>query len=103
MSIQEQAEFWDTHDSAEYEDEFEDVDDDFEFIVVRSQKKQPMTVRLEPDVLTLLAREANSVGVGPSTLARMAILKYLKDNGRGTILPKSERKPARRKGSRGAA
>lgn len=104
MTVEEEAEFWDTHDSTEYEDEFEDVDDDIEFIVLREQKKQPMTVRLEPDILTLLTQEARSQGVGPSTMARMAILKYLKDSGRGTIIRRPKTKTTRRrKGSRGAA
>ncbi len=103
MTIEEEAEFWDTHDSADYEDEFEEMEEDIEFLMVHSQKKKPMTVRLEPDILTLLAREAKSQGVGPSTLARMAILKYLKETGRGTVLTAQERKASPRKRSRGAA
>jgi hypothetical protein len=103
MTIEEEAEFWHTHDSADCEEEFKAMDQDIDFLMVRSQRKKPMTVRLEPDILTLLAREAKSQGIGPSTLARMVILKYLKDSGRGTVLPAHERKPTQRKGSRGAA
>ncbi len=99
-NIQEEAEFWDTHSTTEFEDEWEQMDDDIEFIVVRGQPKKPMTIRLEPDVVTLLTQEAKSVGVGASTLARMAVLKYLKDCGRGTVI---HRETAKRKRSKGAA
>lgn len=99
-NIREEAEFWDTHSTTEFEDEWEPMAEDTEFIVVRGQPKKPMTIRLEPDVLTLLTQEATSVGVGASTLARMAVLKYLKDCGRGTIIRKDAPK---RKRSTGAA
>lgn len=98
--IQEEAEFWDTHDSADYEDEFEPLDEQLEFVMVRAQPKKPMTIRLEPDVVALLTQEAKSVGVGASTLARMAVLKYLKDCGRGTMV---QRETPKRKRSKGAA
>ena len=103
-SIQEEAEFWDTHDTTDYA--WEEVDDDLEFIFVKEQNKKGMTVRLEPDILTLLTHEAREQGIGPSTLARMIILGYLKDSGRGTILRKDgekRRTPAARKRTKGAA
>jgi|CXWL01.1.fsa_nt_gi hypothetical protein len=105
MTIQEEAEFWDTTDSAEYEDEFVDVTDDDEYgvgIALRSQKKRPMTVRLEPDIITLLTQEAKSQGIGPSTLARMVILRHLKDSGTGTYI-KRPKKTAKRTRTRGVA
>ena len=98
-NLQEERDFWDTHDSADYEDEFEPIDEDIEFIMVRAQPKKPMTIRLEPDVVTLLTQEAKSVGVGASTLARMAVLKYLKDCGRGTMIPSATPKRKRSKGA----
>lgn len=99
-TIQEEAEFWDTHSTTEFEDEWEPIEEDIEFVMVRAQPKKPMTIRLEPDVVTLLTREAKSVGVGASTLARMAVLKYLKDCGRGTMI---HREAPKRKRSKGAA
>ena len=101
-TIQEEAEFWDTHSTEDFA--WEDVDDDegVEFIGLRLQKKQPMTVRLEPDIITLLTQEAKSQGIGPSTLARMVILKHLKDSGTGTYI-KRPKKPAKRPGVRGVA
>jgi hypothetical protein len=103
-SVQEEAEFWDTHSTEDFDwDDDGEVVDGQDVVVVRQQKKLPMTVRLEPDILTLLTQEARSQGVGPSTMARMAILKYLKDSGRGTMVRRPKTKPTRRKGSRGAA
>lgn len=99
-TVQEEAEFWDTHSTTEFEDEWEPIDEEIEFVMVMAQTKKPMTMRLEPDVIKLLTQEARSQGVGASTLARMAVLKYLKDCGRGTIIRKGAPK---RKRSTGAA
>jgi hypothetical protein len=72
-SIQEEAEFWDTHDTAEYEDEFKPVR-------VRFAKNlsQGITVRLDPDTLGELRALAHEKGIGPTTLARMWILEHLR-------------------------
>jgi hypothetical protein len=101
--VQEEAEFWDTHDTSDFD--WEEMDDDVEFILVKDQPKKGMTVRLEPDILTLLTREARDQGIGPSTLARMIILGYLKDSGRGTILrgATTKKRAPQRKRSKGAA
>jgi hypothetical protein len=99
-TVQEEAEFWDAHSTTEFEDEWEPLDEEIEFVMARAQPKKPMTIRLEPDVITLLTKEAKSVGVGASTLARMAVLKYLKDSGRGTMI---HRETPKRKRSKGAA
>ncbi len=74
-SIAEEAEFWDTHDSAEFEDEFETVTD---VTFVRAKRKRGLTVRLEPETLAALSRAAREQGIGPSTLARMWIVQRLK-------------------------
>ena len=102
-TLEEEVQFWDDHDTTEFEDEFEPIDDDIEFILLRQQPKTPMTVRLETDIHVLLKQEALSQGVGPSTLARMAILTYLKDSGRGTIIRNKaaarRKQPKRAKGA----
>jgi hypothetical protein len=89
MTIAEEAEWWDTHDTAEYEHEF--VDDDLVF--VPGGRKRPMTVRLEPELVSALTSEAKARGVGASTLARMLIIEHLR------------RRPSRpvRRGAKGAA
>ncbi|MBI4318736.1 MAG: hypothetical protein HY675_09620 [Chloroflexi bacterium] len=75
-TIQEEAEFWDTHSTAEFEDEFEEVKD-VRFVVRRSSVDKALTVRLDKDTFVRLAEEARVQGVGPSTLVRMWILERL--------------------------
>ena len=73
-SIEEAAEFWDSHDSTDFEDEFEDVED---VKFVRAKAKKSITVRLEDETLAALTEEARAKGIGPSTLVRMWILERL--------------------------
>ena len=77
-TIEEEAEFWDTHDSAEFEDEFEEIDEPVEVLMYRSAPKKALTVRLEPDLIDMLAGVARAKGIGPSTLARMWIMDQLR-------------------------
>ncbi|HZS86508.1 MAG TPA: CopG family antitoxin [Chloroflexota bacterium] len=74
-TIEEEAAFWDTHDSAEFEDEFEDVTD---VRFVRGGPKKGLTVRLEEETIAALTAEARRIGVGASTLARIWILERLR-------------------------
>lgn len=76
-TIEEEAEFWDTHSLAEFEDELEEVTD-VRFVVTRGEPKKPMTVRLGQTDLARLTKQAQKLGVGPSTLARMWILERLR-------------------------
>ncbi len=71
----EEAEFWDTHDSTEFEDEFTEVDD-VQFVM--KTHKKPLTLRLEEQSLNELRKIAREKGIGPSTLARMWILERLR-------------------------
>lgn len=75
-TIEEEAEFWDTHSTAEFEDEFEEVSD-VQFVVTRARPKKGITVRLEEDSLAVLREEARAKGIGPSTLIRMWVLERL--------------------------
>ncbi len=74
QSRQEMAEFWDTHDFADYMDEFKPVK-------VRFAKNlsQPISIRLDPETLTELRSRAREKGIGPTTLARMWILEHLRE------------------------
>jgi hypothetical protein len=63
-TLEEEAEFWDTHDSAEFEDEWEPV----EFEVARPLMHQ-FSVRLEGPVFHRLVAIAKRRGVPTSTLA----------------------------------
>ena len=74
-SIEEEAEFWDTHSSAEFEDELEEVTD---VMFVKAGPKKAITVRLDENTLAALTEQARVEGVAPSTLARMWILERLR-------------------------
>lgn len=73
-SIEEEAEFWDTHDSTEFEDEFEDLPG---VKFVRARPKKAVSVRLDEATMSALTREARAKGIGPSTLVRMWVLERL--------------------------
>ena len=71
-SIEEEAAFWDTHDTTDFEAEFKPAR-------VRFSKNlsQVLAVRLDQGMLEELRRRANTKGIGPTTLARMWILERL--------------------------
>lgn len=72
-SVEEEAEFWDTHDTTDFEEEFKPVK-------VRFAKNlsQGLTIRLDPETLEKLRREANEKGIGPTTLVRMWVMEHLR-------------------------
>jgi predicted DNA binding CopG/RHH family protein len=78
-SIEEEAEFWDTHDTTDFEEEFKPAK-------VRFAKNlsEGITIRLDPQTLTELRTRAHEKGVGPTTLARMWILEHLRGGAQGT-------------------
>jgi predicted DNA binding CopG/RHH family protein len=73
-SIEEEAAFWDTHSTADYEAEFKPVR-------VRFAKRlsSGVTIRLDPDTLKQLRTMAQEKGIGPTTLIRMWVLERLRD------------------------
>jgi hypothetical protein len=73
-TIEEEADFWDTHSSEDFADELTPVDD---VKFVRVKNKKALTVRIEDDTYEELSKEAREKGIGPSTLARMLILEHL--------------------------
>jgi hypothetical protein len=62
-NIEEEAEWWDTHDADGYPVEFDDV----------------LTVRLDESEQADLVKFAHRKGIGPSTLARMWIKEHLEE------------------------
>ncbi len=70
-SIAEEAEFWDTHDTTDYE---------WEPIAVQFGKNlsRGITVRFSSDTLAQLRETAHERGIGPTTLARIWILERLR-------------------------
>ncbi|MDP2936863.1 MAG: CopG family antitoxin [Dehalococcoidia bacterium] len=75
-TVQEEAEFWDTHDTTEFEEEFTET---------RARFARPLdhilAVRLEAKTLSELARVAERLGIGPSTLVRMWVMEHLRQLG----------------------
>ncbi len=72
-SIEEEAAFWDTHDTTDFPDELTPVD-----LTVGSELAEKLTLRLEKSDRDALVRRARRMGVGPSTLARMWIKEHLR-------------------------
>jgi predicted DNA binding CopG/RHH family protein len=72
-SIEEEAAFWDTHSTADYEHEFKPVR-------VRFAKKlsEGLTIRLDPDTLEKVRAEAHERGIGATTLIRMWVLEHVR-------------------------
>jgi hypothetical protein len=73
--IKEERKFWDTHDSTDYLDDFEEVKN---VVFVRS-KKEVLSLRLEPKVSSKLKELAHQEGLPPTTYARMLIIKGLRE------------------------
>jgi hypothetical protein len=71
-NIEEEAEFWDTHDITDFLDELRPAK-----LVVGGELAERVTVRLEQADREELARRAAVKGVGPSTLARMWLKERL--------------------------
>jgi hypothetical protein len=71
-SREEEAAWFDTHDLADYQDEFTTVKVRF-----RKNLSAGLHIRLDADSLTKLRATAHRRGIGPTTLARMWILEHL--------------------------
>ncbi len=71
-SRKEEAEFFDTHDMADYWEEFEPVK-----IKASFPLSKRLELRIDGETAQKLEKEANKKGVGPSTLARMWIKEKL--------------------------
>ncbi len=73
-SREEEAEFWDTHSTADYEDEFRPIRARF-----AKNLSEGITVRLDPESLEKVRSLAQAKGIGPTTLIRMWVLEHLKE------------------------
>ncbi len=73
-NYEEEANFWDTHEFTEFEDETEDVDIVFE---LNKPRDETLIVRLQKDFKEKLEKVARSKGLNVSTLARMWLLERL--------------------------
>ena len=74
-NLKEEREFWDSHDSTDYLDDFEVAKD----VVFVRPKKQVMSLRLDPNILKKLRELADEEGLPPTTYARMLIIKGIRE------------------------
>lgn len=73
-SLEEEANFWDTHDGVEV------FGKDLKIGFHRANKTDTLTIRFEPECVQVLKEQAFQMGIGPTTLARMWIMEKLKKN-----------------------
>jgi hypothetical protein len=71
-NLDEEAEFWETHDTTQFEDEFKEVR-----VKVARPLSHILAVRLDARTIDRLAEVGRAKGLGPSTLARMWLLERL--------------------------
>lgn len=71
-SYKEEANFWDSHSLADYQDLLKPVK--FKFA---KNLSTPLTIRMDEKTLNKLREEAHKKGIGPTTLARMWIMERI--------------------------
>jgi len=76
-SRQQEAEFWDTHDTTDFEAAFKPVRARF-----ARNLSEGVTIRFDKETLDELRARARAKGIGPSTLARMWVLEKLREEPR---------------------
>jgi predicted DNA binding CopG/RHH family protein len=76
MSLEEIAEFWETHDSADYWGQMEDVTDQVHF---KRPAEKIVSVRITEEDLGQLRRIAAEMGLGHTTLIRTWIKEKLRE------------------------
>lgn len=72
-NIEEEAAFWDTHDTTEFEEEFTPVKVRF-----ARNLSEGFKVRFDPETANEIRMYAHEDGVGPTTFIRMLVLKGLR-------------------------
>jgi predicted DNA binding CopG/RHH family protein len=70
QTVQEEAEFWDTHDFTDYLDELKPVK-------VKFALMSPVTIRFDQRTLRTLREQAQRKGMGTTTLIRMWVMERL--------------------------
>jgi len=73
-SIEEEAEFWDTHSLADYWEEFKPVKVSF-----AKNLSEGVNICLDHDTFRKVSALAQEKGIGPTTLIRMWVLEHLKE------------------------
>jgi predicted DNA binding CopG/RHH family protein len=73
-SIEELAQFWDTHDLTDFEDELEEVTE----TVFERKSETVMKIRLQPQEIEAVKRIAQLKGIGDSDLIREWVLEKIR-------------------------
>jgi hypothetical protein len=73
-NLKEEREFWDSHDSTDFLDDFTPGKD----VVFVRPKKEVISLRLEPKIVKKLREMADEAGLPPTTYARMLIIKGIR-------------------------
>jgi len=74
-NLKEERDFWDTHNSTDYIDDFEVAED----VIFIRPKKEVMSLRLDPNIVKKLRKLADKEGLPPTTYARMLIVKGIRE------------------------
>lgn len=82
-TLEEEAAFWDTHDTTQFEDEFEPIEATF----AQSLLRRGLTVPLSTHTIELLNRLAAQQKTDPADLARIWIMDRLQAEGSHKALP----------------
>jgi predicted DNA binding CopG/RHH family protein len=72
-SLKEEREFWDTHNSTDYHNDFKTTKN----VVFVRPKKEVISLRLESKFIRRLRELADKEGLPPTTYARMLIVKSI--------------------------
>ncbi len=72
-SLKEEREFWNTHESTDYHDDFKITQN----VVFVRPKKEVISLRMEPKFIRRLRELADKEGLPPTTYARMLIIKSI--------------------------
>ncbi|MGH2515602.1 MAG: CopG family antitoxin [Ktedonobacterales bacterium] len=72
QSLEDEASFWDSHDTSDFESAFAPVTVKFARNLSESLK-----VRFDAETLAILRARAQEKGIGPTTLVRMWILEHI--------------------------
>ena len=76
-NYEEEANFWDTHNITDYEDETEDVNIVFE---LEKPRTESLILRVQKNFKKNLEKVARSKGLNVSTLARMWLMEKLQSS-----------------------
>jgi len=74
-NLKQEREFWNSHDSTDYLDDFEVAED----VVFVRPKKEVISLRLDPKIVRKLKELADKEGLPPTTYARMLIVKGIRE------------------------